>query len=146
MKILISILICISTIVCLRTADTKPNYEVEFSEKFGIPMWYMRKFKMAESSGISTQVSHKNAYGWYQITEATLQHYCYLSGNDRSRIRDAKSFLINEYNNTYIFCYMASYWLSEGYQLKDVAQIWLWGIGNFKKGRYSKTFNDKIML
>jgi hypothetical protein len=75
-----------------------------------------------------------------------LREYCRLSKIDFDSIKDYRKYLLDDENNTYIFCFMFNHYRKRGYTKKEFAQIWLFGERNFLSGRYSYSFERKIFL
>ncbi len=104
----------------------------------------MENWSFAESSHCKL-ATEGGYYGRYNIGKEWFSDYMRWRKFPLKNVKNVKKFLENDYNNCYIAYY--SCWLFTnklGYSYRDFFQIWLWGMGNFKKGHWSYKYEKKI--
>ena len=121
-----------------------PVYLIKYCNRYDIPLWYAYGVGQTESSHNSKAISHKNAYGRFQIKEVWLDNFLQIKKINKSKIDDVKTFLLNDKYNSYVWAYSVKVWRSIGYSYKEISQIWLFGESGFLDGRYSKRYERNI--
>jgi hypothetical protein len=121
-----------------------PSYAVKLAKGFNVPLDIATKWSLAESSHNVQRISHKNAYGRYQITKILLAHYFDLTGKNIESIRDVKKYLLDDFINCFIAYYMYHFWKKQGYNSRQIMQIWIHGETGYLSGRYAYKYEKRI--
>ena len=120
-----------------------PDYLIEYCHTFKIEPSLAYRWGLAESSHIVDAISRKQAYGRFQITAGWLGEYARISG--RTIKSDAKTFLLDDQRNCYVFCWTIAFWRRQGYSDKQIANIYLFGeYGFVYDGRFSDRYVSAI--
>lgn len=119
-----------------------PQYLIMACNLYNIPWRLAYNWSFAESSHNPKKVSHKEAYGRYQIKKVWLDDVCRLR-----KIKFPKNwqaYLLDDKNNCIIWAWSVNFWRRRGHSDKDIAQIWLFGLTGFREGGYSARYEDVI--
>jgi hypothetical protein len=120
-----------------------PDYLIEYCHKFDISPSLAYRWGLAESSHIADAISRKQGYGRFQITEVWFNEYARISR--RTIKSDFKTFVLDDQRNCYIWAWSIAFWKRQGYNEREIAQIWLWGeTGYTCNGRYSERYEKAI--
>jgi len=124
-------------------AHKLPDYLIRECKRRNIDAEMAYWWGMAESSHRDYVISHKDAYGRFQITEGWLREYERITGRWR-KPRPANDLLDDRFN-CYLWAWTIAFWRRQGYEDATIAQIYLFGhFGHTVYGRKSEKYHKRI--
>lgn len=138
---MIMVLLLISSLIYPKL----PEYAINMAKGFRIPLWLARNWSYKESSHNKNTISHKKAYGRYQIRYVWFVDYMRYQNRNPKNVKDYKKFLLNDYNNIYITYWSYAFWRRLGFDARNIMQVWLNGLeGVFRDDKWCYYYQYKI--